>query len=121
MNQQQLESDLNYVREAVQRSDAPKSPPSIYYYWAVASLIGVAYGTWSADIAGHLILLILSLTYFLAGIHLDRSLLWVSAMMVAGYLALFFLNGPVWTVTGVAVALGLVLTPWLEGRGDDNK
>ena len=53
----------------------------------------------------------------LAGIHLDRAMIWVGAIMTAGYLALFFIQGPVWTFTGIAVAAGLALSPWLERRG----
>jgi len=183
MNQQQLQSDLSYVRDVVQRSDRVKSPHSIYYFWAVVSLVGfaivdyapqqaglfwaiagpggwllsallgraharktgalnrrlglrygahwagllgaifllmfgVAQGAWSVDSAAHLILLVLALTYFLAGLHLDRALMWVSLILAGGYLALFYVTGPVWTITGIAVAIGLVLTPWLEGRED---
>jgi len=181
MNHEQLESDLHYVREVVKRSDATKSPPSIYYFWAAVSLLGfatvdylpqytgmfwtiagpggwiisallarawyrkngeinramgarygmhwagllgaifllmfgAAQGAWDMDTGAHLILLILSLTYFFAGLHLDRALLWVSLIMAIGYLALFFLPGPVWTFTGAAVAIGLALTPYLERR-----
>ena len=181
MNQQQVESDLSYVRDVVRRSDKQKSPPSIYYFWAVVSLIGfvivdyspqyagmfwmvagpggwivsallarawcrktgemnrrigmrygshwagllggifllmfgAAQGAWDMEAAGHLVLLVLSLTYFYAGLHMDRALLWVSLITLSGYIGLFFIDGPVWTIMGVAVAAGLALTPWLEGR-----
>lgn len=181
MNQQQMESDLSYVREVVQRSDKVKSAPSIYYFWAVVSLIGFAIvdwspqyagmfwmvagpggwlisallgraycrktgemnrtigmrygahwagllggiflvmfgagmGAWDMQVGGHMILLVLTLGYFFAGLHLDRSLLWVSLITLSGYIGLFFIDGPVWTIMGVAVAAGLALTPWLEGR-----
>ena len=183
MNRQQLESDLSYVRKVVQRSERAKSPPSIYYFWAVVSLLGfaivdyspqyagtywmiagpggwivsallarawcrktgevnrkigmrygmhwagllgaifllmfgAAQGAWDMKSGGHIILLILSLSYFFAGLHLDRALMWVSLITGVGYLALFFLPGPVWTITGIAVAIGLALTPWLEGRSN---
>ena len=36
--------------------------------------------------------------------------------MVAGFIALLFVSGPVWTVTGVTLALGLAFTPLLLGR-----
>jgi len=181
MNQQQVESDLNYVREVVQRSDTPSSPPAIYYFWAVVALIGFAIvdyepeyagmywmvagpggwivsaliarswcrkngvmnrrigmrygmhwagllggifllllgavkGGWSMDMAGHIILLILTLSYFFAGLHLDRPLIWISLIMAIGYVVLFFVAGPIWTIMGIAVAVGLALTPWLESR-----
>lgn len=185
MDHEQLESDLNYISEVVKRSDTPRSPPSIYYFWAAVSLLGFAIvdyspqyagmfwmiagpggwiisallarawcrkngeinramgvrygmhwagllgaifllifgavqGAWDMDTGAHLIMLILSLTYFFAGLHLDRALLWVSLITAVGYLALFFLPGPVWTFTGIAVAIGLILTPFLERRSSDD-
>lgn len=81
-------------------------------------MFGASQGAWDMEAGGHLILLILSLTYFFAGLHMDRALLWVSLITLAGFIGLFFLTGPVWTITGIAVAIGLAMTPWLESRND---
>jgi hypothetical protein len=183
MNQQQTESDLRYVREVVQRAEDPRSPPSIYYFWAIVTLVGFSIvdykpeyagrfwmiagpggwlvtallarswsrkngemnfklgarygahwagllggifllllgavkGGWEMETAGQFILLILAMSYFFAGIHLDRPLIWISLIMAIGYVVLFYVSGPIWTIMGVAVALGLAMTPWLESRSN---
>ena len=64
----------------------------------------------------HLILLILALAYFLAGVHLDRPLLWAGLLMAAGYVALIFVTTYTWTITGVVVAIALVLSAVFGGR-----
>ncbi len=68
---------------------------------------------WSA--MSKLFLLILALAYFLAGIHLERPLLWISFVMVAGYVALFFISVYGWTIVGVMVAIALAATGLLGG------
>jgi hypothetical protein len=55
-------------------------------------------------------LLILALSYFLAGVHLDRSLLWIGIVMLAGYGALFFLDRYAWTLIGALLGLSLIVT-----------
>ena len=62
------------------------------------------------------ILLVLAFGYFLAGVHLDRPLLWIGLLMTAGYVALFFIDRYAWTLIGVTVAIGLALSGWLSGR-----
>ena len=52
-------------------------------------------------------LLIIGLSYFLAGIHLERPLLWISFVMVAGYAALFFISAYGWTIVGAMTAMAL--------------
>lgn len=63
-----------------------------------------------------IILLILALAYFLAGVHLDRPLLWAGLLMAAGYVALIFVTTYTWTITGVVVAIALVLSAVFGGR-----
>ncbi len=40
--EKQLQADLGFIREAVQRSSSPFSPPSICYLWAAITLAGFA-------------------------------------------------------------------------------
>lgn len=63
------------------------------------------------------ILLVVALSYFLAGVHLARPLLWVGLVIAVGYLGVVFLEGPVWTAVGILVGLALVATGVLAGRG----
>lgn len=70
-----------------------------------------------------LFVLMIAMVYFLAGVHLDRPLLWVSAVLLASYFALFFLPAYRWTVVGAAVAFGLLATAffrWRQPRGQPN-
>lgn len=72
---------------------------------------------WSA--AHRLILLIIALGYFLAGVHLERPLLWIGVLMVLGYLLLFTVSAYGWTIVGALVAVALVATPLVGGRSRD--
>jgi hypothetical protein len=60
-------------------------------------------------------LLIIALAYFLAGVHLERPLLWISCVIVAGYVALFFIPAYGWTIMGAMMAVALAATGLLGG------
>jgi hypothetical protein len=64
---------------------------------------------------GSVILLLLSLVYFLAGVHLDRRLLWIGLLTAAGYVAVLFLTGYVWTIVGGVLAVSLVVSAMVGG------
>lgn len=67
-----------------------------------------------------LALLLIAAAYFLAGIHLDRRLLWVAGALVAGFPAIILLPRFGWTAAGglVAIALvGVALTGKRKGHG----
>ena len=54
-------------------------------------------------------ILLLALTYFLAGLHLDRRLMSVSLILAAGYLFTLYLPEYRFTTAGVLVAVALVV------------
>lgn len=56
------------------------------------------------------ILLVTALSYFLAGVHLARPLLWVGVLIAAGYLAVVYVEGPMWIVVGLVVGIALFAT-----------
>lgn len=56
------------------------------------------------------ILLVTALSYFLAGVHLARPLLWIGVLIAAGYLAVIYLPGPIWIVVGLVVGIALFST-----------
>ena len=62
------------------------------------------------------ILLIIALTYFLAGVHLERPLLWIGVLMAACYVALFFITAYGWTLVGTLIAGALVATGLIGGH-----
>lgn len=63
------------------------------------------------------ILLVVALGYFLAGVHLARHLLWVGFVLAGSFLAVEFVEGYVWTMVGTVMALALVATAHVQGRG----
>lgn len=64
------------------------------------------------------ILLIVALTYVLAGLHLERSMAWIGLVMGAGYVAVVTLDAYVWTLVGVMVGAAMLLAAIL-GRSAD--
>ena len=69
---------------------------------------------WS--VVHRVILLIIGFSYYLAGVHLDRPLLWVGLLMIAAYIALFFIEAYKWTIVGVAVAVALAAAGIAGGK-----
>ncbi len=82
---------------------------------ALASVLP-ARGVVSWDVMSAVFLLILALGYFTAGVHGDRSLLWVGALMGAGFVLVMVLPAYAWTVVGVAIAAALVAAGTRGGR-----
>lgn len=68
-----------------------------------------------------IILLILALGYFLAGVHLERPLLWVGLLMLVGYGLLFVLDTYAWTILGAILGGAMILTAFLVGRNDGGR
>lgn len=64
---------------------------------------------------GALILLLLSLVYFLAGIHLEARMRWIGLLTAGGYVAVLFMSGYVWTIVGGVLALSLVVAAIVGG------
>ena len=54
-------------------------------------------------------ILLLALTYVLAGLHLERRLVFIGAVLAGGYLLTLFLPEYRFTTAGVLVALALVV------------
>ena len=61
-------------------------------------------------------ILLLALTYFLAGLHLERRLIPIGIVLAAGYLVTLYLPEYGATTAGVAVAAALVAQAWLGAR-----
>jgi hypothetical protein len=76
----------------------------------------VVNGSVSPKVLGQLILVIVAFSYFLAGVHLERPLLWIGLLMVAGYVAILFIHGYTWTIIGVIVALSMIALAVKGGR-----
>lgn len=84
---------------------------------AVALVVGASIGgRIDGPTTGSTIVLLLAATYYGAGIHLHRGLLPVAALLGAGYLAVLFVDGPIWTWVGVATAAALIATGFVPSR-----
>jgi hypothetical protein len=77
------------------------------------------FGRVEAEVFGQLMVLLLALVYYLAGIHLDRRLLPVAGLLVVGYLSLFVIADWAWTVLGVTTAAALAVCAWLAREPRD--
>jgi hypothetical protein len=53
------------------------------------------------------VLLLVAMSYFYAGVHLDRALIWVAIALLVGFLVVAFMAGPVWTAVGALIAASL--------------
>jgi hypothetical protein len=74
-----------------------------------------ARGAMPSDTLQAVILLVLALGYFTAGLHLDRHLLWVGLLMGAGFLMVLLVSLYAWTLVGITLAMSLTLAG-IRGR-----
>lgn len=81
-----------------------------------AAQLLVATGQIEPSGVGPVILLLLALGYVTVGLHLDGGLVWLGLLIGAGYGFVLFVPGPVWTITGVVLAVAFVATGILGGR-----
>jgi hypothetical protein len=82
---------------------------------ALAVFLGVM-GALPSNTLHTVILLVLALGYFTAGLHLDRSFLWVGLLMGAGSIVVTFVSAYAWTGLGVALAVSLTIAGIRQGR-----
>jgi hypothetical protein len=71
------------------------------------------------DGLGPAILLILALSYFQAGVHLDRAMLWIGLLMGAGYVFVLLVPVYAWTVVGLVFATALMFAGLRGGRPNE--
>lgn len=81
----------------------------------------IAQGALENKAIAQVILLIVTLGYFLAGVHLMPALKWAAVAMVFGYVATVTLDGFAWTALGVLFAAGLVVSARAAGDGRDTQ
>lgn len=80
----------------------------------------IAQGALQGEAIAQVILVIIALAYFLAGIHLAPSLKWAALAMAAGYVVTVTFDGFAWTALGVLFAAGLVVSARAAGDGRGN-
>ena len=93
-------------------------------HWAAfgaTGVLGVALalsGHISWEGFGTLWVLLLALSYTLAGVHLERRLLPIGVMLGVGYLIILFLPSYGWTSAGVLTALALTAQAFIGARAN---
>lgn len=84
----------------------------------VVAALPMLTGAAPAGIAVANFLLVAGLAYALAGVHLQRPLLWSGLVMLAAYAVLVLFSPPyAWTLTGAAVAIALAWAGLSARRG----
>jgi hypothetical protein len=68
------------------------------------------------QVTGQLIVVMIGLVYFLAGVHFDRNFLWLGPVLMAGGIVVGLVPHYGWTILGVVVALGLVIPTIIPRR-----
>ena len=95
-------------------------------HWAAfgaTGILGIALalsGHVGWEVYGALWVLLLALSYTLAGVHLERRLLGIGLMLGAGYLAILFLPQYGWIAAGVLTAIALAAQAILGARASGN-
>ena len=59
--------------------------------------------------AGQLVVVMIGLVYFLAGVHFDPNFLWLGPVLMVGGVLVGFVPHYGWTALGTVIALGLVI------------
>ena len=85
---------------------------------AVAAVIGLAccVPSFRGPVTGQVSVVLFGMIYFLAGVHLDRSFLWLGPVMIVGGIAVGFVPHYGWTALGVVIAGGLCAAAMINGR-----
>ncbi len=183
MTNSKIESDIEYVKDLVSKSDNSASPSSIYVLWAVliaagfsmidfaprwvwvfwmiagpvggmfsgylgckagankgqmdreigikhalhwsgmlvfiflAVLLGIL-GIVQGVVISQIILLIVALGWWTAGVHFDRNFLWLAGMMALGFLGTLFLDKYAWTTMGALLGVTLIIIAMRKGRNN---
>jgi hypothetical protein len=88
-------------------------------FFATTLLMGLMAGRGlSFEAFGSLMLLLLALSYFLAGIHIDPPLRWIGLLAAGGYVAVLTRAPYAWSIAGLALAVAFVLSGVREARKD---
>ena len=82
-----------------------------------AALVATGDLSWSGF--GSLVVLLLAVSYFYAGLYMDRRMLAIGGVAGASYLVILFIPAYQWTVAGVFMAVALVWQAFLGARARD--
>ncbi|MFO7627758.1 MAG: hypothetical protein R6V62_10895 [Candidatus Fermentibacteraceae bacterium] len=80
----------------------------------VLAIRGFIHGT----VLSQVILLLVALGWWTAGVHFDRNFLWFAAVMILGFVGTLFSSSYTWTVIGVLLAVNLVIAALRKRKGE---
>lgn len=76
-------------------------------------------GILTVDNLNEVMLLLLTLGYFTAGVHADRPLMWIGVLLGLGYVVVTLVSAYAWTMVGFALAIGLAIAGLRGGRSHE--
>lgn len=111
-----LIASILLARRAVERRGETDRTIDLRWVWHWAGLLVAiggcvllaAVGLIPFQVLNPTIVLLLAVAYFLAGMHLDRRLLWVAAALAAAFPVIVLVPRFGWTAAGVLVAIALI-------------
>ncbi len=84
-------------------------------FTALAILMGVK-GIICGVVISQVILLIVALGWWTAGVHFDRNFLWLGGIMALGFIGTLFLDKYAWTIMGTLLGVTLIIIAIRKGR-----
>jgi hypothetical protein len=85
---------------------------------AVAAVIGLACccPAFRGPVTGQVMVILFGIIYFLAGVHLDPSFLWLGPILIVGGITVGLVPHYGWTALGAVIAGGLCAAAMINGR-----
>ena len=84
----------------------------VIFLIVLLGLRGLVHGV----VISQVILLVVALGWWTAGVHFDRIFLWLAGIMVLGFLGTLFMDRYAWTIMGVLLGTVLIVTAIRQGK-----
>jgi hypothetical protein len=87
-------------------------------FLAVAAVVALAWcvPAFRGEIPGQVAVVLFGIIYFLAGVHFDRSFLWLGPVLVIGGIVVGFVPHYGWSALGIVIAGGLCAAAVISSR-----
>lgn len=83
----------------------------------VLAVIMAVRGFIQGTVLSQVILLVVALGWWTAGVHFDRNFLWFAGVMILGFVGTLFGFSHAWTAIGVLLAANLIVAALRRGKG----
>ena len=111
-----------WVRKRGELDAAMSHKAKLHFMWggllASAAVIALACcePSFRGPVTGQVAVILFGMIYFLAGVHLDRSFLWLGPVLIVGGIVVGFFPHHGWTGLGLVIAAGLCAAAQLTAR-----